>query len=224
MRCGSSIRGVAPAWEMSTGKRAARAADDRRIAQELRHRLGVERRGHHDDHQVLAHGLPHLAEQRDRQVGVQAALVELVEHDAADAFEERVVEQLPREHALGHDAQACRGGDLALEADVVADLAAELSSRSPRRSALRRGPGGDAARLEQHEIRMLGRQQLCLHDRRRHARRLARARLGDEHERSRRRAQLREHFGNDGIDRKGRHHRAFAVANRFACDDSANTR
>ena len=107
-------------------KRAAGAADDRGVAEELRDRLGFERGGHHDEHQVRPDGLAHLAEQRDGQVGVQAALVELVQHDAADAFEERVVEQLPREDALGHDVQARLGGDLSLEADLVADLAAEL--------------------------------------------------------------------------------------------------
>ena len=54
---------------------------------------GLEERGRHDhEHQVLAHGLPHLTQQRDRQVYIQAALVELIQQHGPDAFEEGVVE------------------------------------------------------------------------------------------------------------------------------------
>ena len=79
------------------------AADDRRIVQKPRHRFRIERRRHHHDHQVRAHRLPHLAQQRRCQVGVQAALVELIEDDAADAFEDGIVQQPPGQHPLGHD-------------------------------------------------------------------------------------------------------------------------
>jgi hypothetical protein len=60
---------------------------------------------------------------------------------------------LPREHAFGHDVQASLGGDLALEADLVTDLAADLPAVLIG-NALRRGPRGNAAGLEQHEVRL----------------------------------------------------------------------
>ena len=43
--------------------------------------LGLQRCGHDDEDQVLPHGLLHLAKHRDGQIGVQAALVKLVEDD-----------------------------------------------------------------------------------------------------------------------------------------------
>jgi len=61
--------------------------------------------------------------------------------------------------------------------------------------------------LEQREVRVLARQQLFLHDRRRDARGLSRARLGDQDERSRCAVQVRKRIGNHGIDRKRNHHR-----------------
>jgi hypothetical protein len=194
------------------GKRPAGAADDRRIAQKSRDRLGFERRGHHDDHQVRPHGLADFAEQRDGQIGVQAPLVELIQHDAANALKVRVVEQLPRQHALSHDVQPRLGGDFPFEADLIPDLAADRPLVFIG-DALGGGAGGDAAGLEQHQVRMLARQQLFLHDRRRDTRCLPRARLGDEHERLRLPAHVRERFGDHGIDRQWDH--------RQASDDSA---
>ena len=48
------------------------------------HRPGVERRRHHEDPQVVARA-PRLPREGQREVGVEAPLVELVEHDRAEA-------------------------------------------------------------------------------------------------------------------------------------------
>ena len=66
-------------------------AQHRAVAQEPRDRPGVHRGRHDDQDQVVADRLPDLAQQGQGQVGVQAPLVELVEHHRADAFEEWVV-------------------------------------------------------------------------------------------------------------------------------------
>ncbi len=77
--------------------------DDRRIAEERGHGPGVHRGRHDDQDQVVADRLADFLEEGQRQVGVEAPLVELVEHDRADAFEERVGDDLAVEDALGED-------------------------------------------------------------------------------------------------------------------------
>ena len=70
-------------------KHAARALDHRRAAQPLRHRPGIEGRRHGDHAQVLAQRRLRLAHQGEGKVGLQPALVQLVEDHAADAVERR---------------------------------------------------------------------------------------------------------------------------------------
>ena len=47
-----------------------------------------------------------IERQRQPQVRLQAALVELIEDDGGDAFQRRILLQQPREHALGDDLDA----------------------------------------------------------------------------------------------------------------------
>src|SRR5205814_425779 len=82
-------------------------------------RLRIERRGHDDEHQVIADRLADFAEHRDRQIRVDAALVELIEDHAADAVERWVIEQLPCEDSFGHHAQSRVARDAAIEAHVI---------------------------------------------------------------------------------------------------------
>ena len=65
--------------------------------------LGRERRRHHDELQLRPRLALQLAHHGQRQVGVEAALVELVEDDHADALEERVGLQHAHEQPLGDD-------------------------------------------------------------------------------------------------------------------------
>ena len=80
----------------------------RTIVKELRDRLGIERRRHHHDDEVGANVPPDFSQECQGQVGVQAALMELVEHHGADGLEEGIGQQLPVENALSLDPQPGR--------------------------------------------------------------------------------------------------------------------
>ena len=113
---------------------------------------------------------------------VQAPLVELVEHDRADALQRRVGQQLPGQDPLGRHPEPGPRPDLPLEADEVADLLAERPAPlvgDPGRGRPRRDPTG----LEDDDRRMLAPEHARLEQGRRHPGRLAGARLGDEDER-----------------------------------------
>ncbi|HXT23052.1 MAG TPA: hypothetical protein VN923_20050, partial [Thermoanaerobaculia bacterium] len=91
-----------------------------------RHRPGVERRRHRHQPEIGARLSLRAARHRQREVGVEAALVQLVEDHHGDAVEERVALQHAHEHALGDYQQPCaRPGD-ALEAHLETHLAAQL--------------------------------------------------------------------------------------------------
>lgn len=156
--------------------------EDRRglfiLREVLRNGGGVQRGGHDDDTQVRPDGGLHFAQHGQGQVGVDAALVKLVEHDAAHAFKEGVVLQPAGEDAFGQDMQPRGFADLALEADGVADFFAEAPAAFAG-DARGAGARGDAAGL-QHQ------QRLPAHERGVEqgggdARGLARAGRGDDH-------------------------------------------
>ena len=86
------------------GVRAARHRDDRATAQERRHPPGIESRRHHDDPQVVARA-PGLPRQREAKVGVDASLVELVEHDRAKVRQQGILLQARRQDSFGGDKQ-----------------------------------------------------------------------------------------------------------------------
>jgi hypothetical protein len=70
---------VAPEIAGLDRKRAAGAFDQRRIAEELADARAVERRRHDQELEVGAQALLHVARQRQAEVAVERALVELVE-------------------------------------------------------------------------------------------------------------------------------------------------
>jgi len=84
--------------------------DDGAVREERGDGARVERRRHDHDPQVVA-GDPRLLRQRDGQVGVQAALVELVEDNRAKAGQQRVGLQPGGKHAFGDDRGACVGAE-----------------------------------------------------------------------------------------------------------------
>ena len=77
-----------------------------RRAHELGHRGGVERGGHHQQDQVVAQRARDLEAEREAQIGVEGAFVELVEKHRADAAKFRIGLDHPRQDALGHDLDA----------------------------------------------------------------------------------------------------------------------
>ena len=69
--------------------------------EQRRHRGDVEGGGHDDDAQVGAERVDHLEGQGEPEVGVEAALVELVEDHGGDARQLGVALEAPGQHALG---------------------------------------------------------------------------------------------------------------------------
>jgi len=84
-----------------------------------------------------------LPRQGQTQVGVQTALVELVEQNRAYAFQTGIIQNHPREDALGDDLDSRLRPDAALQPGAVADgFAGRLiqAGRHPLRRRARRQP------------------------------------------------------------------------------------
>ena len=176
--------------------RTARHVDHRAVVQEGRHRPGVERRRHDQDPQVVARP-PRLPGEGQREVGVKAALVELVEHDRAEAAQQGIRLEASGEDPLGRHQEARVLPEATLEAHLPADFPAErpaLLLGDPARDRASRDP----ARLEQEDGAVGD-------ERRRHPRRLPRARWRDEHRRARPGEGV-THSADMGVDRERRWH------------------
>ena len=142
-----------------------------------------------------------LQRERQAEVGVEAALVELVEDEKADPLERGIGLDQAGEHALGDHLEPGARADPRVPADAVADgrpdRLAELSRHVPCSRARREPP-----RLEQHDAPPS--EPRLVEQRERHPRRLAGARRRLQHyapalaERSRQRRKR-------GFDRKAVH-------------------
>ena len=99
-----------------------------RVAEQPADARAVERRRHHQQLEILAQPLLHVAGEREAEIGVERALVELVEQDGGDALERGIVEDHAREDAFGHDLDAGCARHLGAEADAIA----RPSRRPPR--------------------------------------------------------------------------------------------
>ncbi len=116
-------------------KRTAVARHDRCVAEQPGDGLAVEGRRHDDDAQVVAQERPRAQREREAEVRVETSLVELVEHEDADAVERRVALEPSREDAFGDD----------LEARARARRAARRASDSRPSGPLPRRGGRPAA-------------------------------------------------------------------------------
>ena len=177
---------------------AALAGDDGSIAQDLRHPCAVERRRHRQDAQVLPQAVLAVERQGKPQVGIERALVELVEQHRADTGKLGVIEDHAGEDALGDDLDARSGPRFRDHARAQSDPLAD-SLRQGVGHALGSGPRGDAARLQHQDLAPL--EPAFLHQGKRDARRLAGAGRRDEHGRCAR-GQGGAQFVEDGVDRK----------------------
>jgi len=147
-----------------------------------------------------------VAGQRQAEVGVEAALVELIEDHAGDPGQFRVGEDHAGEDALGDHLDAGGGGDARLQPDAVADgVAHRLAERLGH--PLGGGAGGEPARFEDDDLAVAAPrlvQQLQRHDRG-----LARARRGDQHRGvalAQRRLQRRQGLvDGEGVGHHGQH-------------------
>src|SRR6185503_4669748 len=118
------------------------------VVHELRNPGAVDGGGHHEDAEVGAQG-GGIEREREAEIGIEAALVELVEEDGGDALELRIVEQHAGENPFGHDLDPGPGADAAVEPDAVADgLAGRLAERGGHEA--RRSTGGKPPRFEHY--------------------------------------------------------------------------
>ena len=153
----------------------SRDVDDRTVIQERRHRTGIERRRHHDDAKIRARE-PGLFRQRETEVRVNAALVKFIDHDRGDVAQQRILLEVCGQDALSDDKEASGLGEVPLETDVPADLAAERPALFFG-DAPGHGPRRNPPRLQQQHA-------AAIHERGWHSRRLAGAGRGHQHGRS----------------------------------------
>ena len=88
------------------GRRGLRLRD-RRAAKELRDPRAVERRRHRQNAQVIAQAALAVERERETEVGIERALMELVEQHRADTGKLGIIEDHSGEDALGDDLDAC---------------------------------------------------------------------------------------------------------------------
>ena len=179
-------------------KGAALAGDNRRVAEQFGDPRAIERRRHHQDAQILAQAGLGVARQRQAQIRIERALVKFVEQHGGDAVEFGVVENLPREDALGHDFDPGGARNLRAETNAIADgLAGAFAERL--RHPFGAGAGRDPARLQHDDLFAL--QPGRVEQRQRHPRGLAGAGRRDQHRGVVRRERLREFIEHD-VDRE----------------------
>ena len=190
------------------GMQAAGDIDHRATAEKPRDGVRVDRRRHDHDAQVGARA-PCLLGEGDRHVGVDAALVKLVDDDRPEIREQRILLKARRENAFRCGEQARFRSEPPLKPDVPADLAsnrpAALLGNAPDD-----GAGGYASRLKQDD-------RAVADERGRHARRLSRARLRHHNHRTR-------SLERSGDFRKIRIDRKFDHLTRGQADRTAHAR
>ena len=133
------------------GKGTAFAGNNRGVAEQLCDARAVERRRHHENPQILAQAGLRIARQRQSHIRIERAFVKLVEQNRGDAGQFRIVENLPREDALGDDFDPRRARHFGTKANAVADGLADALAQSLRH-ALGAGAGRDPPRLQHDDF------------------------------------------------------------------------
>ncbi len=84
-------------------KGATLAGNHGRVAEQFSDPRAVERRRHHENTKVLAQTGLGVTRQRQTEIGIERALMELVEQDRGDAVQFGIVENLARKDPFGDD-------------------------------------------------------------------------------------------------------------------------
>ena len=155
----------------------ARRIDDRRVAKVRGDARGIEGGGHDEDLEIVAKPALDVERECQAEVGIERAFVEFVEDDEPGAGKLRILLEPAGEDALGDDLDPRFRRDAPLEAHGVANRSAHLLAQRLRH-AVRGVARGKAAGLQHDDLLML--QPRCIEQLQRHARGLARTRLGDE--------------------------------------------
>ena len=154
-RCGhlrlDARRGVAPGIIDVERERSAFANDCRRIIEKRAEPASIECRRHRNQAKIGPKRFRRVERERQREVVVEAAFMDLVEQDRGNARQLRISLDPRQEHAMGHGDHARRFADLAVEPRRIAD-------RLPRLLPERRGhelggrPRGEPSRHEQQHL------------------------------------------------------------------------
>src|SRR5262249_44431641 len=82
-------------------KDAAKALDDRRIAEQRCHTRAIERRRHDQELEVGSQTLLHVPCKSKAEVGIQRSLMKFVEQNCGDTVERWIVQHKSGEHPFG---------------------------------------------------------------------------------------------------------------------------
>jgi hypothetical protein len=115
------LRRVAALVEHGKWVASALAFDPRRVAKQAPETLSIKRGRHCEDAQVGSKRRCGIKRERQAQVTIQAALVNLIKQDGRDAAQFRIGLQADEEQAVGHDDQPCCLADLAVEPRRIAE-------------------------------------------------------------------------------------------------------
>ena len=198
------------------------APHQRRTTEQPREPLAIHRRRHRQDPQIRPQRPRRIERQRQREIIVEAAFVDLVEQHRRHAGKFGIGLQPRQEHAVGHRDHPRRRTDLAVEPRLVTDRRAGHLAALPChifRCRPRRQP-------PRHQQQHLAHAPRLTNQRRRHHRRLPRPRRRNQ-QRAFALTQRRQQLGQDGMDRKRRgrpgswpHHRILPSA---LCPDISRT-
>ena len=121
----------------------------------LLQRAGVERGGHDDEPEFGPVLFLKIESAGEGDVAVEMSLVKLVEDDRADAAQRRIGEHLAKQHAFGHEADACPRRADAIEPNLITDFVPKPNAallRDTRREHAR----GESSRLEHDDLSVAG--------------------------------------------------------------------
>ena len=174
------------------------ALDDRRIGQQRRDPGAVQGGRHDEQAEVVAQDALDVAREGQAQIGVQAALVKLVEQHRRDPVQAGVVENHARENTLGDDLDPGPGRDLRLQTDSETHRLADGFTQVGRH-ARRSRAGGQAPGFQDDDLALLD--PRLSQERQGNDGRFARAGRRDQHGRLRSK-QRRLERGQDILDRQ----------------------
>src|SRR6266481_10187244 len=95
------------------------------FAKIMRHRIGIELGRHNNDSQI-GPGLLQAFQQCQRQVAIQMALMELIQHNSVHATEAWIRKQSPGHYALRDKPEPCEWADCFFKPNLIADGFADL--------------------------------------------------------------------------------------------------
>ena len=146
----SEVFGVGPilverAVARLDGIESAGDLDDGRAVEVLAEAFGIQR-GRGDDHLQIAPSRQHRLQVAKQKVDVERSLVRLVDQDRVVLAQERIGLRLGEQDAVGHQLDVAFRRSLVREADLVADITAQLGFKFLG-DTRRGGARGDAPRL-----------------------------------------------------------------------------